>query len=303
MSRARHSEGGFSLIEMLVAMSLTVVMFLAVMLAYDEARKLDTIVNADVTVQGNLRLAMDRVERDLRMIGFGVPTGERIGGTSVWTPSIFHATPTQIGFRSEIDGGYAEVTCTPALLNTDCPLNRLRLDSVSYYASVGCGALGGGSGGTAMVVISEDEEWLPITCSAVNQAQAYLTTSTMPSATFAAGSAKAVTLEQVYYTYTASSQSPYGTVTKSTRYANTPSSTFPPTGAQWTTIGSQLTDFWLEYHDEAGAVLSGNPLSATQREQVRSIVIFMQGYEQVNAQGDGRVIELRSEILRRNPES
>ena len=73
-------------------------------------------IQSSAKIQSNVRLAMDKIDRDLRMVGFGVPGGPQISASAEWTPAIFYASATAIGFRADIDGGYAEVICTPKWL-------------------------------------------------------------------------------------------------------------------------------------------------------------------------------------------
>ena len=96
------------------------------------------------------------------------------------------------------------------------------------------------------------------------------------------------------------SSAPYGILQRAVRYANTPSNTFPPTGLTWTTVARNLSDFSLEYQDGSGTVLTGNPLSATNRGLVSRIVLFMEGFDQVGPDGHPQQIQMRSEILLRN---
>ncbi len=68
----RH-EAGFSLLELLMALTLSLIFFLAVIAAYSQGNTIKAHVQGAVTVQSNVRIAIDQVERDMRMIGFGVP--------------------------------------------------------------------------------------------------------------------------------------------------------------------------------------------------------------------------------------
>ena len=162
-----RSESGFSLLELLVALTLSLMLFLAVLAAYSQGSNIKAHVQGTITVQGNLRIAIDQLERDLRMIGFGVPDGQRIGSTVVWTPAVFRATPTELGFRAEIDGGRGEIVCTPSSSNSTCPLNKLLLDSIQYYQGVNCLAPDG-SGNLKLIAVVDGGAWEPLTCSGFN---------------------------------------------------------------------------------------------------------------------------------------
>jgi type II secretory pathway pseudopilin PulG len=291
-------ESGFSIIEVVIAMALSLLLMLGLMAAYSHATAIKSRIQGTVKIQDNVRLTMDKLVRDLRMTGFGVPEKAQIGGTARWTPAVFYATQTQIGYRADIDGGSAEIVCTPNSSNTDCPLSKLRLDSIRYFQDRNCDAPGGGS---MLLVASVDrKKWEPVTCNGYNTGDSALLVNTVSNATFRAGESQVATIEQVYYRYLPSSQPPYGTLVRYVRYDNTPSSTFPPTGITWTPVANHLTDFWLEYQDRNGTALSSFPLSWADRWKIRKIVVFVEGYDQIGPQGQPQLVQARSEILLRN---
>ncbi len=158
-----RSESGFSLIELLIALTLSLMLFVAVISAYSQGNTIKAHVQGTVTVHGNARIAIDQLERDVRMIGFGVPDGPRIGSTIVWTPAVFRATPTELGFRAEIDGGRSEITCTPDSSNTTCSLDELRLDSVRYYQRVNCSPPDVSGGNLKLVAVVDHDDWQALT--------------------------------------------------------------------------------------------------------------------------------------------
>ena len=61
-----RSEAGFPLLELLMALMLSVVLFLAVMMAYSQANSIKAHTQGTVTVQANVRIAIDRMERECR---------------------------------------------------------------------------------------------------------------------------------------------------------------------------------------------------------------------------------------------
>ena len=50
----------------------------------------------------------------------------------------------------------------------------------------------------------------------------------------------------------------------------------------------------------AGAVLTGNPLTAVERGQIRKIVLFVEGYDSIQPQGIIQLFQAESEVLVRN---
>jgi hypothetical protein len=296
-----RNEPGFSLVEAVIAMALSLIVLLGLYAAYAHGTEVKMRVQGSVKIESNVRLAMDRMSRDLRVAGFAVPEGTEIGGTASWRPVIFHASATEIGYRADADGGSAGVVCTPTSTNTDCPLDKLRLDSIRYYQDLNCAAPDGASGGLKVVVSVERDDWEPARCTGYSTGDGSISVTTLTDATFTAGDSKVATIEQVYYRYAPGSRQPYGSLQRFVVYGNAPNDSFPPTGASWTTVADHLTDFWLEYQDETGATLVGSPLSVANRAAVRKIVLFMEGYDQIGPRGQPQVIQVRSEILLRNP--
>jgi len=296
-----RGERGFSLIEVVVAMAMSLVLLLALYAAYSQGTRIKSSVQGMVKIDANVRLAMDKMARDLRMIGFAVPRGTEIGSTDSWAPVIFRASQSEIGYRAEIDGGSAEIVCTPSSTNTDCPLTKLRLDSIRYYQDHNCVPPDGATGGMKVVASFDRDDWEQATCSGYSTGDGSISVTSVTNATFQAGESKVATIEQVYYRYIPGSIQPYGTLVRYVRYDSSPDDSFPPGGVSWTTVADHLTDFWLEYQDETGTTLAGSPLSAGNRAAVRKIVLFIEGYDQVGPEGQAQLIQARSEILLRNP--
>jgi prepilin-type N-terminal cleavage/methylation domain-containing protein len=67
-------QGGFSLVEILVVMAIMGVVTMAVYSLYQTNQKTATTQDNVVELQQNLRIALDRMERDIRMAGFMVPS-------------------------------------------------------------------------------------------------------------------------------------------------------------------------------------------------------------------------------------
>lgn len=295
-----RNEPGFSMIEAVVAMGLAMVLLAGLFAAYAQATMIKSQVQGSVKIETNVRLAMDRMARDLRVAGHAVPDGIEIGGTASWWPVIFHASQTEIGYRADIDGGSAGIICTPNSTNVACPVTKMRLDSIGYYQALNCDAPDG-SGGLRVVVSVERDDWEPATCTDYSTVDDSITvTAPLTNSMFTAGQSNVATIEQVYYRYVPGSQQPYGSLERTVVYGNSPSGAFPPSGVSWTTVADHLTDFWLEYQNRAGTALTGSPLSLANRAAVHKIVLFIEGYDRVGPQGQPQLIQARSEILLRN---
>ena len=103
-----HKTSGFSLVELSVATAVTLFIFLAAFTAYSHFHHVNASIQRSEKIHSNVRLGMDKLERELRVSGFGVPRDAQIGASTLWTPAIFHATSTEVGFRAEIDGASGE---------------------------------------------------------------------------------------------------------------------------------------------------------------------------------------------------
>ena len=295
------SNRGFTLSELLISMALVSLMMVGMLTLLFRGQDIATRNESRAKLQNIVRFAVDRLERDLRMIGFGVPEGAQIGGSANWLPSIFYASGSAIGFRADADGSWASVICTPRTANVNCPRNEVYLDSIDYYESNNCRKPDDGSSYLPVVVVLDGGSWESATCSSVDTVDDHLiVTANLDNGTFVAGQSSVVTVEQVYYRYTPSTQPPYGLLERYVRYANSPSNTFPPTSVTWTVIADHLTDFWLEYRDASGSVLTGSPLSAANRANVDSIFMLVEAYDSVGAQGVPLTFEAESQVLLRN---
>ena len=150
-------------------------------------------------------------------------------------------------------------------------------------------------------MVNDVGEWQKAECNSVDAGNSYLTLdANLTDDTFRGGKSRALTVEQVYYRYTARSEPPYGYLERYVRYNNGPSGTFPPDPVTWTVVARQLTDFWLEYQDSGGTTLTGDPLNSSRRSSVGRIALAMEGYDLVGAGGEGQRIIVESQIVVRN---
>jgi type IV pilus assembly protein PilW len=68
----KRGQGGFSLVEILVVMAMMGLVTMAVYSLYQTTQRTATTQDNVVELQQNLRIALDRMERDIRMAGFMV---------------------------------------------------------------------------------------------------------------------------------------------------------------------------------------------------------------------------------------
>ena len=69
----RRSEAGFTLIELMVSLAIFSVVSLAAFSVLSSTQKAAVINDQTVAIQRNVRLAIDLISRDLRMVGYGNP--------------------------------------------------------------------------------------------------------------------------------------------------------------------------------------------------------------------------------------
>jgi prepilin-type N-terminal cleavage/methylation domain-containing protein len=296
----RRTDSGYSLIELVVSMALLSLVIAMVLTFYSLSSALSDAVRSSVRVQDNLRLGLDRLQRDLRMIGFAVPTGEELDSSEVWTPAIFHADGSELGFRAEIDGGHAMLTCKPSSMDLDCGLTELHVDRTVRFEELNCEDPSDPGNDLGLVVSGPGGEWQALSCSGVDATAGTLSVSNVRDDKFDAGVSTVQSIEHVSYRYVPSLTAPYGKLQRYVRYDNQPDDSYPPSGASWTTVASHLTDFWLAFEDESGNPLTGSPLSEAERRAVKQIVIFLEGYDVVGAGGRTHVVQVESRVMLRN---
>jgi prepilin-type N-terminal cleavage/methylation domain-containing protein len=99
----KQSQKGFTLLEMLVSVAVFSGVVIGMYYFFDAGRWMYLHSEKKANMQENGRLAIEAMERDMRMIGFGVPKGTQFGSEVVWLPAVFVAAKSQIGFRGDVD--------------------------------------------------------------------------------------------------------------------------------------------------------------------------------------------------------
>ena len=83
----RHSEAGFSLIEVMSALVILAIALTAVFATFISQQKSFTVQNRVAEMQQNLRQAVEYISRDIRLAGYGIPDNVAIPGGA--TPAGF----------------------------------------------------------------------------------------------------------------------------------------------------------------------------------------------------------------------
>jgi prepilin-type N-terminal cleavage/methylation domain-containing protein len=99
----KHLEKGFSLLEMLVSVLIFSLIAIGIYYFFDTGKWMYLHSEKRANMQENGRLAMEAMEREMRLIGFGVPTGGSVGGNLSWNPAVFSGDDNSIVFRGDVD--------------------------------------------------------------------------------------------------------------------------------------------------------------------------------------------------------
>ena len=95
LSRGVLAEArGFTLVEIMIATSVFLVLMYGIYNIFESSRTTYAAGDARVDVQQNARIAMERTATDLRLTGYGFPTG---------AGAVTAATPTSMSFWADLD--------------------------------------------------------------------------------------------------------------------------------------------------------------------------------------------------------
>ena len=138
-------------------------------------------------IQDHARVIIETMERDMRMIGFGVPTGADAGGGGTTWKSIFAASGTSIGFTADIDNGHT-------ILTADATTTSVSVENPAYYTGVASTPIN-------ILLTNNRRDWVGLTVNAISGS--VLTTTTNPSpTTFTSERGEIFSLERVFYRLT-----------------------------------------------------------------------------------------------------
>jgi prepilin-type N-terminal cleavage/methylation domain-containing protein len=144
-------QRGFTLIELLVTVLIFSLVILAIYNLFDQGSWVYLHSSRRANIQQIARLALEQMERDVRMSGFGIPKGQEFGGTTRWTPDLFLTAPGKIYFRSDIDNAHTWIT-----------RNIVANDRTLYVENP---ALVCPNPGVTPIVLEKDSKtWQPLTC-------------------------------------------------------------------------------------------------------------------------------------------
>jgi prepilin-type N-terminal cleavage/methylation domain-containing protein len=287
----KRMQKGFTLLEMLVSITIFSLMMMAIYYFFDSGRWMYLKSEKRANMQENGRLTMEAMEREMRMISFGLPSGTEIGTQVSWMPAIFNAERSEIGFRGDVDNVNSLPTANIASGDT--------IVSVQWPDWV-CP-----SNGTPIVLVERGRNWLSYTCS-----NPTLTTITLDSAAghdFSSAETEIFSPLHVFYRLTPDSDS-NGECDLTTNFENCKIEraslldVAPQTAVadeDWQTFATNIRQFRLEYYRKTTVVseLTTVPLAAGDRALVDLIRIELIATDRSDKVQQYQDAEFVSEIL------
>jgi prepilin-type N-terminal cleavage/methylation domain-containing protein len=297
------NEKGFTLIEMLVAAVIFILILVAIYFLFDQGRWYYLAADRRSNIQENGRLALEQMERDFRMVGYGVPRAGSVTNTGdVWTPPIFSSATTftdntkMIGFIGDVDNGGQLFKLNAGTENT----SWIFPEDVSYYQSL----LNAGTNPIKAVLVSDRRKWEAVSVQDLQSANTALEMAAAVTniSTFTADKSEIYTLERVCYVLDPGNATtePFNSLKRSVVIVNGATSAAtdrvcPPNlnDASWETIATNVLS--LELHYWTGGAQLDNDVTGTD-EITMDLVLEDRSHEAAGHQ----TYTLHSDVLFRN---
>jgi prepilin-type N-terminal cleavage/methylation domain-containing protein len=292
---------GFTLLEMLVSIAIFSLMMIAIYYFFDSGRWMYLHAEKRSNMQENGRLAMEAMEREMRMIGVGVPKGTRFGSEESWLPAVFLAEVNAINFRGDIDNinswlkGPVTDTGSAQTISVENPSDTCPIALANPLP---------------IIIVEDGKGWNPFTCTNPDDGADTL------SVTLAAGSTgHAYTAEEgemsapqhVFYRFTPdvddncicdeTEDFTQCKIERATRLANTPQ-TSP---LAWETFATNVEILQFEYfvkdNDNSPNELTTTPLTGVDLSIVDMIRVTLQVKDRANKAGEYQDALFTSDIL------
>ena len=100
----KQMQRGVSILEMLVSVLIFTIMAIGIYYFFDSGRWMYLKSESRANLQENARLTIEGMEREMRLIGFGIPAGTEVGTSVSLNPAVFLGDDNQIGFRGDVNG-------------------------------------------------------------------------------------------------------------------------------------------------------------------------------------------------------
>jgi prepilin-type N-terminal cleavage/methylation domain-containing protein len=256
--RLMNNDKGFTLIELMVAMTISVILLGAAMYTYNKQDQVLRDENKNLKLRDYARLAMDQLDNNLRMAGAGFPPGSSTAGRPA--RGVSNADATTITFMANTEG-----------ISTNANFDMLSVNDNGFLVPSGSAA-DFSVGDTVVFFNAEDpDEWnaYPIdnmgttTISGVNYDTIDWSPSDKNDFTFEPIDDGVAVLLNQYHTYTLAYNAGNQTITESVD------------GAAAVAIASQVSSLTFSYFDANGTALTTLPLNATDLGNVRRVQIMI----------------------------
>ncbi|MCI0417296.1 prepilin-type N-terminal cleavage/methylation domain-containing protein [bacterium] len=291
------AEKGFTLLELLISVVLVVLVILSASMLFTQAQWYHLSAEKRSDTQNHARVVIENMERDLRMIGYGVPTGSDVGGATTYTETwdaIIAATSTSISFTADIDSGNTILTADAASTAAD----EISVENATYYSDVAANPL-------EIILVNNGKQWADLTINGIS-GNILSASANIPSpTTFSSNKSEVFTLERVFYRMTGDADNngicdtgyPFCTVERQEFITNDPTEETAVTGL-WQTLGENVYSLNLEYQDGNGGTF--NPPAAGDLPNIEKIVITLVCRNRWLRIGDYQSVTLTSNVLIRN---
>ncbi len=288
-------ERGFTLIELLVSVVVFAFVALGIYYLYDSGRWFYLQSEKKANMQENGRLLMEAMEREMRLIGFGIPSGGQIGGNVTLNPAIFEGGVNFIGFRGDVD-----------TVNT-FPIANVSGGSITVEEDteeLACPAPP-----MPIIIVQRGRNWQSTNCTATSEDT--LTISPAAVTTFAASETEIFSPVHVFYRFPADADSngicDQATATlpdysqcivqRAERRDLLPQ-TDPVNEAAWQTFATNISEFRLRYFRKTsgGPVELAVPLGIVSNS-VDLIRLEITATDRTNRAGQFQSSDFQTEIL------
>jgi prepilin-type N-terminal cleavage/methylation domain-containing protein len=293
---------GYTLIELLVSVLIFSIVFIGIYSLFDKGQWFYLQSERRAHMQENARLVVEQMERDFRMIGAGVPTGENLNNGRTWVPFVFSAGVATIGFTADVDNGTHELARN---LGTEDASHIFIGPPPHYYKTM---ELNGLLVNLPLIVQYNYKNWEDLVAVRLDSDDRAIVTSSaaINPAIFTADRSLVNTLEHVYYRMVdrtgnpdadgvCTDPYPFCTVQRQEARTNNPTITTADPNA-WFTIGINVTALQFNYTTAAGKPLS----LPADLAKIDKITVLLHCRDRSNRAGQFQDSLLTTEVLIRN---
>ena len=108
IEKQMKNEKGFTLIEVLIAMTIGIALLGTAVYTYTKQDKIIRTGNRETVTRGMVRLALDKMVTEIRRAGYGTSPGDSVAGRPAW--GISAASATSITYRANTDNVMTNVS-------------------------------------------------------------------------------------------------------------------------------------------------------------------------------------------------